>query len=232
MLCWGSLICVHPRAQSGAGPQARDKAALAAGPEPAIPRHVTQAATPLISAESLAIQRGERVLFRNVALTAQAGEAWLLRGANGAGKTTLLRMLAGLTRPEAGAVSRAAPHHWIGHREGLKPQETPRSHLRLWARAWGSDADIETVLAHMGLARPADVAGRYLSAGQRRRTALARLLLEHRPLWLLDEPYTALDAEGRGLVGRLIAEHRAKGGAVVAAIHGEGGFAASGELVL
>ena len=176
--------------------------------------------------------RGERVLFREISVAVRAGDALLLRGANGAGKTTLLRVLAGLTRPEAGRVTRAAAHHWVGHREGLKPQETPREHLKLWTQAWGSGAETDSVLTRMGLARPADVAGRYLSAGQRRRTALARLLLEDRPVWLLDEPYTALDADGRKLVDDLIAAHRAMGGAVIAAIHGEAGFAASGDLTL
>lgn len=189
-------------------------------------------APPLLTATGLDMIRGERVLFRDVGLSLGGGEALVLRGANGTGKTTLLRILAGLTRSEAGIVTRSAPHHWFGHREGLKPQETPRQHLKLWARAWGSTFEIDPILARTGLSRPADVAGRYLSAGQRRRTALARLLLEDRPVWLLDEPYTALDAEGRGLVDTLIAEHRAKGGAVIAAIHGEAGFEASGDLNL
>jgi heme exporter protein A len=189
-------------------------------------------AAPLLAAAGLGMIRGERVLFRDVSLTVRSGEALVLRGANGTGKTTLLRILAGLTRPEAGQVTREAGHHWVGHREGLKPQETPRAHLKLWAQAWGASAATDSVLTRMGLTRPADVAGRYLSAGQRRRTALARLLLEDRPVWLLDEPYTALDAEGRALVDALIADHRSKGGAVIAAIHGEAGFAASGELTL
>ena len=189
-------------------------------------------ATSLLTGTGLGMVRGERVLFRDVGLSLRTGEALVLRGANGAGKTTLLRILAGLTRPEAGTVHRPPAHHWLGHRDGLKPHETPRTHLQLWARAWGSDADIEAILARMGLARPADVAGRYLSAGQRRRTALARLLLEDRPVWLLDEPYTALDAEGRGLVDALITEQCAGGGAVIAAIHGEAGFAPSSELIL
>ena len=189
-------------------------------------------AAPLLAAAGLGMIRGERVLFRDVSLTVRSGEALVLRGANGTGKTTLLRILAGLTRPEAGLVTREAAHHWVGHREGLKPQETPRAHLKLWAQAWGAGAATDSVLTRMGLTRPADVAGRYLSAGQRRRTALARLLLEDRPVWLLDEPYTALDAEGRALVDALIADHRSKGGAVIAAIHGEAGFAASRELTL
>ncbi len=216
----------------GRATQARVMAAFAGGPEPAIPARMNLQAPSLLTGAGLGMIRGERVLFREVSVAVRAGDALLLRGANGAGKTTLLRVLAGLTRPEAGRVTRDPPHHWIGHREGLKPQETPRGHLKLWAQAWGSDADTDSVLTRMGLDRPADVAGRYLSAGQRRRTALARLLLEDRPLWLLDEPYTALDSGGRQLVDDLIAAHRAKGGAVVAAIHGEAGFAASGDLTL
>jgi len=210
----------------------RDKAAFAGAAEPGIPAMMSSQAAPLLAAAGLGMIRGERVLFRDVSLAVRSGEALVLRGANGTGKTTLLRILAGLTRPEAGQVTREAAHHWVGHREGLKPQETPRAHLKLWAQAWGAGAATDSVLTRMGLARPADVAGRYLSAGQRRRTALARLLLEDRPVWLLDEPYTALDAEGRALVDALIAEHRSKGGTVIAAIHGEAGFAASGELTL
>lgn len=232
MICWGSLIVLASRAQLAVGAHPRDKAAFAGAPEPAIPPLMSSEARPLLSAIGLGMIRGERVLFRDVGLALRAGEALVLRGANGAGKTTLLRILAGLTRPEAGDVARGAGHHWIGHREGLKPQETPREHLKLWAQAWGSPTDSDPALSRMGLARPADVAGRYLSAGQRRRTALARLLLEDRPVWLLDEPYTALDAEGRALVDALIGEHRARGGAVIAAIHGEAGFAASGDLTL
>jgi len=211
---------------------ARDKAALAGAAEPANPADMSLQTPSLLAGKSLGMIRGERVLFREVSVAVSAGDALLLRGANGAGKTTLLRILAGLTRPEAGGVTRGAPHHWIGHREGLKPQETPREHLKLWHQAWGSSADTDSVLARMGLSRPSDVAGRHLSAGQRRRTALARLLLEDRPVWLLDEPYTALDADGGTLVDTLIADHRARGGAVIAAIHGEAGFAASATVTL
>lgn len=186
----------------------------------------------MLSATNLGILRGERVLFEGVSLTVAAGEAIILRGANGAGKTTLLRILAGLTRPEAGNVDREATHHWIGHREGLKPHETPRAHLKLWAHAWGADADIDAILTEMGLSRPADVPARYLSAGQRRRTALARLMLDQRPLWLLDEPFTALDADGRDQLLAMVATHCHGGGAVIAAVHGDAGFAASREVML
>lgn len=232
LICWGSLIVLASRAQLAVGPHPRNKAAFAAAAEPAIPEMMDPQAAPLLSASGLGMIRGERVLFREVNLAVRTGEALVLRGANGTGKTTLLRILAGLTRPEAGRVARREAHHWVGHREGLKPQETPREHLKLWAQAWGTNVATDSVLTRMGLNRPADVAGRHLSAGQRRRTALARLILEDRPVWLLDEPYTALDAEGRALVDALIAEHRSRGGSVIAAIHGEAGFAASWELTL
>ncbi|MEQ9436563.1 heme ABC exporter ATP-binding protein CcmA [Hyphomonas sp.] len=186
----------------------------------------------LLTASGLGILRGERVLFDAVSLEVAPGDAVVLRGANGAGKTTLLRVLAGLTRAETGEVSRTAAHHWVGHRDGLKPHETPRAHLALWARAWGAEADVDVILNDMGLSCPADVAARYLSAGQKRRTALARVLLDRRPVWLLDEPFTALDAEGRERVLGMVAAHRQGGGAVVAAVHGDVGFTASREVAL
>lgn len=172
------------------------------------------------------------MLFRGVGLTLSPGEAIVLRGANGAGKTTLLRILAGLTRPDAGDVSRPPAHHWIGHKEGIKPQETPRSHLALWAKAWGSAANIPEILEKMALTRAADVPGRYLSAGQRRRTAFARLMLEDRPVWLLDEPYTALDASGKAMLDAVISGHLRSNGAMVASMHDPAGFPVTAEVTL
>ncbi|HAQ77701.1 MAG TPA: cytochrome c biogenesis ATP-binding export protein CcmA, partial [Hyphomonas sp.] len=132
-------------------------------------------ASALLSAADIGMIRGERLLFREVSLSLAPGEAIVLRGPNGAGKTTLLRILAGLTQAETGTIDRNAPHHWVAHRDGLKPHETPREHLTLWARAWGqSTTDIEPLLDKMGLSRPSDVPAKHLSAGQRRRTALAR----------------------------------------------------------
>lgn len=186
----------------------------------------------LISGEGLGIMRGERVLFRDISLRAGPGEAILLRGANGSGKTTLLRILAGLTRPDTGQVKRAA-FHWHAHRAGLKPDETPERHLARWTKAWGADAGlVPAIIDRMGLTRPRDVPARLLSAGQRRRTALGRLLLTDRPVWLLDEPFSALDTDGCALVETLIAEHRKGGGAIVAAMHGAAGFEATGEVML
>ncbi|MCZ4296611.1 heme ABC exporter ATP-binding protein CcmA [Henriciella marina] len=186
----------------------------------------------LIKAVGLGAIRGERVLFSDLSVEAKAGEALVLRGANGAGKSTLLRMLGGLSRPDAGTVERPVRHHWIGHRNGLKPHETPRAHLTHWGRVWGSTADAIEIASHMGIERPFDVAGRLLSAGQKRRTAIARLLLADRPLWLLDEPFSALDTQGKALVTSLIDRHRASGGAVITALHGEAPFEASGEVQL
>lgn len=187
----------------------------------------------LLSARNLGILRGERVVLSGVSVDVCAGEAVILRGANGSGKTTLLRILAGLTLPETGAVDRPSPFHWLGHSDGLKPHETPRSHLSHWAKAWGAPiTPINDIIDRLGLTRPRDVAGRYLSAGQRRRTAIGRLLLEPRALWLLDEPFTALDTEGQDLLKSLIASHRNDGGAIVAAIHGNSGLEASREITL
>lgn len=175
----------------------------------------------LLSAQGLGIMRGERVLFRDVSLSVAPGEAVLLRGANGAGKTTLLRCLAGLAQPETGTC-KAEAFHWIGHRAGVKPHESPRVHLRVWARTYGADlSQIDEALETMGLRLASDVPGAQLSAGQRRRTALARTLLARRKLWLLDEPFSALDTAGQTLLADMIAAHRADGGGVVAAVHGE-----------
>ena len=186
----------------------------------------------LITGRSLGAVRGERILFRDVTIAASPGELILLRGANGSGKTTLLRQLAGLSEPQAGNVERGGLHHWIGHANGLKAHETPRTHLRHWASVWGSDAEISAILTDMGLARPADVPCRMLSAGQKRRTAMSRLRLQTRKLWLLDEPFNALDSDGQALLSGLIDSHRATGGAVIAALHGAAPVTATREVEL
>ncbi len=186
----------------------------------------------LIRGDNLGAVRGERVLFQGVSISAQAGQAVLLRGANGSGKTTLLRQLAGLSECQAGTVQRTGSHHWIGHTNGLKPHETPRTHLAHWARVWGSAVDVGGVLDRMAMARPADVPSRMLSAGQKRRTALGRLLLVERAIWLLDEPFNALDGDGQKLLAAMIETHRASGGAVIAALHGDAPIEAGGEVTL
>ena len=186
----------------------------------------------LLKAEGLGAIRGERVLFSGLDLSLAPGEALVLRGSNGTGKSTLLRLLAGLSQTAAGDVVRHAPHHWLGHRDGVKPHETPRQHLTHWARVWGSTLSAEGIADSMGLKRPMDVPGRLLSAGQRRRTALGRLLLAERPIWLLDEPFNALDTAGRDLLTGIIAAQRELGGGIIAALHGDAPFEASREVVL
>ena len=194
-----------------------------------------------LEVENLAAARGLRVLFEGLNLRVSSGESLELRGANGSGKSTLLRILAGLTRPHDGKVrySGAGPdaegeaaRHYLGHLDAVKPTETALEQARFWARYFGRPQDVaDAAIKRVGLASRKAVPGRGLSAGQKRRLALTRLLIEPRPVWLLDEPTAALDTEGRALVTQLVAEHRAGGGMVIAAVHGEG-FAGSRSLDL
>lgn len=186
----------------------------------------------MISVDALAASRGVRMLFEGLSFTVETGEVVELRGPNGSGKSTLLRIMAGLTRPQAGAVrlGRAEDDlslHYLGHTDAIKPNETAEEQARFWARFFGrSEAAAREALERLGLTSRARVPGRGLSAGQRRRLALTRLLIDPRPVWLLDEPVSALDTQGRACVEALVAEHCAGGGMVVAAMHGPG-FAGS-----
>jgi len=177
--------------------------------------------------EEVGAARGLRVLFEGVSLTLSAGELLELRGPNGSGKSTLLRICAGLTQPASGRVQNPAAEdgglHYVGHADAVKPGETALGQACFWARFSGrSEAEASAALARMGLASRADVPGRGLSAGQRRRLALSRLLIDPRPLWILDEPLSSLDTEGQGLVAGMIQSHVAQGGMVMAAMHGAG----------
>jgi heme exporter protein A len=182
----------------------------------------------VLTVENLAAARGLRVLFEGVNLKIGGGEILELRGPNGSGKSTLLRILAGLTRQMAGEVrlvrdNDESPRHYLGHADAIKPGETAAEQALFWARFFGrSDQAAFEALERMGLASRAEVPGRGLSAGQKRRLALARLLIDPRPVWLLDEPVAALDTQGRTLVDGLVADHVAQGGLIVAAMHGPG----------
>ncbi len=186
----------------------------------------------VLEVENLAAARGLRILFEKLSFRLETGESLELRGANGSGKSTLLRILAGLTRQHGGTVRYSgagedAPLHFLGHLDAVKPTETAAEQARFWARYFGREPQVAAAaMKRVGLASRAAVPGRGLSAGQKRRLALTRLLIEPRPLWLLDEPTAALDTEGRALVAQLVAEHRAGGGMVIAAVHGDG-FAGS-----
>ena len=179
-----------------------------------------------LSAESLACIRGGRLVFRDLSFRADAGQLLSVEGANGAGKTSLLRMLAGFLAPASGTIrfgdvsdgeERGKHVGWLGHQDGAKPQLTPRETLAFTAALYGTK--VSTALDAVGLSRTSDLPCQYLSAGQKKRLALARLKLSARPLWLLDEPLAALDAAGKALLQAMIAEHCAGGGLVIAATH-------------
>jgi heme exporter protein A len=184
-----------------------------------------------LSVEKLACQRGQNRLFENLSFTLKAGQALAVEGANGAGKTSLLRLIAGFIAPVSGTVrltgdaditdaeERGRHAGWLGHQDALKGAFTAAEQLSFYARLYRAQADIAATLDRVGLARQAGLGCRYLSAGQKRRLGLARLLVTARPLWLLDEPFAALDAAGKGLVARLMVEHCGRGGMVLAATH-------------
>ena len=184
-----------------------------------------------LTAENLACARGDRTLFDDLNFRVSAGQALAVEGANGAGKTSLLRMIAGFLAPAHGRLiaktaqgesddseERGKSIGWLGHQDGLKPQLTVIEQLTFFAQLYGGPAN-PALLEQVGLARQADLPCRYLSAGQRRRLALARLLAAQRQLWLLDEPFAALDASGQQLVAHLMARHCGNGGIIIAATH-------------
>jgi heme exporter protein A len=180
-------------------------------------------------ADNLACARSGRAVFTDVGFSLEAGEALVVTGPNGAGKSSLLRVLAGLLEPAAGTIrfegasdERTLPEeaHYVGHRDALKPALTPRESLAFWQAMLGRPRqDPEEALDRMGLRHAADLPGAYLSAGQRRRLALARLLVSGRPVWLLDEPTSALDAGSQALFAEIVRDHLAGNGLVVAATH-------------
>ncbi|ENZ82771.1 heme ABC exporter ATP-binding protein CcmA [Caulobacter vibrioides] len=183
--------------------------------------------------QELAISRGERRLFSGLNLTLRAGEAAVLVGRNGAGKTSLLRAVAGLLRPAEGSIAfetaegpieadtaRAEQLHMLGHQDGLKSSRTAWEELRfqtLWTG--GTEESARAAAQRFDLPRLLDLEVRRLSAGQRRRLALARLAASPRSLWLLDEPMAPLDAAQREAFGAVMAEHLAAGGMILASVH-------------
>ncbi|HVM99899.1 MAG TPA: heme ABC exporter ATP-binding protein CcmA [Caulobacteraceae bacterium] len=186
-----------------------------------------------LQVEGLTLSRGERRLFEGLGFELAAGEALTLTGPNGAGKTSLLRAIAGFIRPTEGSIgfegaagalepdeARRGGVHLVGHADGLKGNRTAREEL-MFQVAWtgGDDASARAAADRLGLVRVLDLAVRHLSAGQRRRLALARLIGARRPLWLLDEPLAPLDAAHRALFGEVMAEHLAGGGLILAAVH-------------
>lgn len=176
--------------------------------------------TILISATDLSIGRGDRSLLSGLNLSVSAGDVLHLRGRNGVGKSSLIEVLAGLRPPIAGQLQRRQPMHWIGHRNALQGDLSVGENLRGWCALNRIDStNLAAALDRMGLARLKLRPARTLSAGQKRRAALARLLIAPRPLWLLDEPLSGLDAEGVQVLGALMNEHLAGGGGIVVTSH-------------
>jgi heme exporter protein A len=176
----------------------------------------------LLSAESLSLERGGRQLFTDLSFEVHAGHLLQVEGANGAGKTSLIRILAGLSRYGfEGRVTRHAPTLYLGHQPAVKGLLTPRENLSWHVAGEGAhdDAAIESALQKTGLYGYEDVPSHALSAGQHRRVNLARLYLSDSPLWLLDEPFTAIDKSGVAELEELLVSHVEKGGAVVMTSH-------------
>jgi heme exporter protein A len=207
------------------------------------------ASVPDLIAEDLACRRGDRLVFVGLSFRLSPGGALLLTGSNGSGKTSLLRIVAGLLAPAAGrlawggrpvSVELAAYRarlHFVGHRDAIKSALTPRETLSFWMALRGfsgsrSAPAIDRALVAVALERTADWPNRWLSAGQRRRLALARLLAAPAPLWLLDEPMGTLDDDGRARLERMIVEHRADGGRLLLSTHAPFALAGVQTLVL
>ena len=187
----------------------------------------------LFAATELACRRGGRLVFEALSFELAAGDALVLRGPNGSGKSTLLRLLAGFLRPSSGGLAWAgrpiaasdAEHrarlHFVGHADPLKSLLTVAENLQFAAGLAGDRAHVQAALPGFDLDRLAELPARFLSAGQKRRANLARLLATPRPLWLLDEPGVGLDAASRARLERSVTEHRAGGGLCILATHGD-----------
>ena len=184
----------------------------------------------MLEARELLCERDERTLFSGLSFTLNAGEWVQITGSNGAGKTTLLRLLTGLSRPDAGDVLwQGQPLHqvrdsyhqnllWIGHQPGIKTRLTALENLHFYHRD-GDTAQCLEALAQAGLAGFEDIPVNQLSAGQQRRVALARLWLTRATLWILDEPFTAIDVNGVDRLTQRMAQHTEQGGRVLLTTH-------------
>ena len=189
-----------------------------------------------LSGRDVRCVRGGREVLTGLDFEVSSSEALAVTGPNGSGKTSLLRMVAGLRALSAGSIdldggeaelTRPEQAHYLGHRDAQKPALSVIENLSFWRDfLGGAVADAAECLDRVGLAHAVDLPAAYLSAGQRRRLSLARLLAVRRPVWLLDEPATALDIAGQSMFTALMREHLDRGGLIVAATHGPLGIAA------
>jgi heme exporter protein A len=196
--------------------------------------------------ENLDVSRGGRPVLAGINFSLSGGEALVVTGRNGAGKSTLLRALAGLLPRAAGTIALEGAGeeaelsheaHYLAHADGMKAALTLEENLLFWAAYLSRTPDrrsrsVEEALSMVGLTHALRAPFGLLSAGQKRRAALARLLVAFRPVWLLDEPLTALDKSSRGNLAVLMRDHLAQGGLLVAATHEALGLDAAGELAL
>lgn len=183
----------------------------------------------LLSGRGVICVRGGREVFAGLDFEAASGEAVAVVGRNGSGKTSLLRLIAGLLVPAGGSIALEGGDaeltlpeqcHYLGHRDALKPALSVAENLSFWADFLGGERrDATESLATVGLDHATHLPAGFLSAGQRRRLSLARLLTVRRPVWLLDEPTNALDVAGQDMFSGLMREHLARGGMIVAATH-------------
>jgi heme exporter protein A len=195
-----------------------------------------------LTAQNLSLERGGRLLLSGVSFALEAGEALVMTGPNGAGKSSLLRAIAGFLPLSDGKVvweglrdgeTAEERLHFLGHADALKGALTAAENLEFWAGLLGGEkGGAVAALAQLGLAHVADLPVRALSAGQKRRVALARLLVARRPVWLLDEPTTALDAAAQGRFAEITRAHLREGGLVIVATHAPLGLDASRTLDL
>ncbi|MEM9234066.1 MAG: heme ABC exporter ATP-binding protein CcmA [Pseudomonadota bacterium] len=187
-----------------------------------------------LTAESLAVERGGRLVVAGLDFALAPGDALTLRGANGTGKTSILRAVAGFSEPAEGSIrfaangedmdpaeARALNLHWLGGDDALADKLTVAESLSFWRALLGGTQN-DGLLSRLGLSGKENTALGRLSTGQRRRAGMGRLLCAQRPLWLLDEPMIGLDDQGRELLLDIVAEHRARGGIVLMASHDQG----------
>jgi heme exporter protein A len=192
-------------------------------------------------AEAIACERGGREVFTGLSFAVDRGAALLVTGRNGAGKSSLLRIIAGLVRLAGGRLSLeggnaesniAEQAHYVGHQDPVKGGLSVAENLTFWSSYLNGKPDVRPALKAVGLDGLADLPAAYLSAGQRRRLSIARLAAVKRPLWLLDEPTTALDTQAQKALAGLMKQHLRAGGLIVAASHGPIGISGARQLRL
>ena len=182
--------------------------------------------------EAVSLSRGARRLVADVNLSLSAGELVSVTGANGVGKTSLIRAIAGLIAPDSGVITfhseagaleaesvRSEQIHLLAHQDGLKAARTVRQELSFWSQWFGGPAEIDSAIDALSMNALLDLDVRKLSAGQRRRLALARLVAAPRRLWLLDEPMAPLDTSNRERLAVIMGQHLKAGGMIIAAVH-------------